>query len=66
MSVREDKLKEITAKMWDFHERELNGRGYTNQEVLIAWNSVYFAQTIKASKKPENAGLLKIIKELLE
>jgi hypothetical protein len=66
MNVREEKLKEITSKLWDFYEKEICEKGYTNQEVLIAWDSVHFAQGIKASRKPENANLLKTIKELLE
>jgi hypothetical protein len=66
LPIREEKLKELTTKMWDFFEKELSGKGYTNQEVLIAWDSVSFAQTIKTSKRPENANLLRTIRELLE
>ena len=66
INIKEENLKEIKAKLWDFFERELSGKGYTNQEVIIAWETVFFAQTIKTAKKPENAELLKTIKELLE
>lgn len=65
--VREDVVKDITGKLWDFIEKELSGKGYTHQELLIAWDSVMFAQTIKSAKKyPENIELRKFIKELLE
>jgi hypothetical protein len=66
LSVRDEKVKELSSKIWDFHEKELSGKGYTHQEILIAWDSVSFAQMIKSAKKPENASLLKIIRELLE
>jgi len=67
VELRDDKVKEIMEKMWNFHDRELSNRGYTHQEIMVAWDSVSIAELIKASKTiPENAKFLKALRELID